>query len=97
LALPLREKVGVEIDPHDFVPTAPFLKAPPDSMIQENRSKPTRLVKSSGASFGGRLDADADRCILLRVGVFGAYITALLADILLEKKGSDNRSSLTRA
>jgi phosphomannomutase len=89
----LVKKLGLNLIPLNFVPDGTFPKGPPDPMLPENRIETERLVKSSGASFGVAWDADADRCMFVdETGQFisGAYTTALLADILLEKKGSDN-------
>jgi phosphomannomutase/phosphoglucomutase len=63
-------------------------------MLPSNRTETEALIKERGASFGVAWDADADRCMFFtEKGEFisGAYITALLADILLTKYGSDNR------
>ena len=89
----LVKKLGLDLIPLNFVPDGTFPKGPPDPMLPENRIETERLVKSSGAAFGVAWDADADRCMFVdEKGEFisGAYITALLADILLAKEGSDN-------
>lgn len=88
------KKLGLNLLPLNFVPDGTFPKGPPDPMLPENRIETERLIKSSGASFGVAWDADADRCMFFdETGEFisGAYITALLADILLTKSGSDNK------
>jgi phosphomannomutase len=87
------KQLGLNLLPLNFVPDGTFPKGPPDPMLPENRIETERLVRSSGASFGVAWDADADRCMFFdETGSFisGAYITALLADILLEKQGNDN-------
>ncbi|HXM48206.1 MAG TPA: phosphomannomutase/phosphoglucomutase [Pyrinomonadaceae bacterium] len=89
----LVKKLGLNLIPLNFVPDGTFPKGPPDPMLPENRIETQRLTKSSGASFGVAWDADADRCMFVdETGEFisGAYTTALLADILLTKKGNDN-------
>jgi phosphomannomutase len=89
----LVKKLGLNLIPLNFVPDGTFPKGPPDPMLPENRIETERLTKSSGASFGVAWDADADRCMFVdETGEFisGAYTTALLADILLMKKGNDN-------
>jgi len=89
----LVKKLGLNLIPLNFVPDGTFPKGPPDPMLPENRIETERLTKSSGASFGVAWDADADRCMFVdETGEFisGAYTTALLADILLTKKGNDN-------
>ena len=53
-----------------------------------------KLLKESGADFAAIWDADADRCMFLDENgefISGAYVTALLADILLTKHGSNNK------
>jgi phosphomannomutase len=63
-------------------------------MLPQNRCEVEALVKSSGASFGVAWDADADRVMFFdEDGEFisGAYITALLASLLLEKYGHNNK------
>src|SRR5882672_7061476 len=85
-------KLGLTLLPLNFVPDGTFPKGPPDPMLPENRIETERLIKSSGAAFGVAWDADADRCMFFEeTGEFisGAYTTALLADILLTKAGSD--------
>ena len=62
-------------------------------MLPGNRTETEALIKENGATFGVAWDADADRAMFFdEKGEFisGAYITALLADILLTKYGSDN-------
>lgn len=89
----LVKTLGLNLIPLNFVPDGTFPKGPPDPMLPENRIETERLTKSSGAAFGVAWDADADRCMFVdETGKFisGAYTTALLADILLIKKGDDN-------
>jgi phosphomannomutase len=88
------KKLGLNLMPLNFVPDGTFPKGPPDPMLPENRLETERLTKSAGATFGVAWDADADRCMFFdEKGEFisGAYLTALLADILLTKDGSDNK------
>jgi phosphomannomutase/phosphoglucomutase len=62
-------------------------------MLPGNRTETEALIKERGAAFGVAWDADADRAMFFtEKGEFisGAYIIALLADILLTKYGSDN-------
>src|SRR5215204_370061 len=63
-------------------------------MLPGNRTETEALIKERGADFGIAWDADADRAMFFdEKGQFisGAYITALLADIVRTKYGSDNR------
>jgi phosphomannomutase len=88
------KQLGLNLLPLNFVPDGTFPKGPPDPMLPENRIETERLVRSAGASFGVAWDADGDRCMFFdETGSFisGAYITALLADILLGKQGNDNK------
>ena len=62
----------------------------PDPLRPENRELTSKTVKQTGADLAVAWDADADRCFFFdENGVFveGCYITALLAEKLLEEKG----------
>jgi phosphomannomutase len=77
----------------NFEPDGSFPKGPPDPMLPGNRTETEALIRETGAAFGVAWDADADRAMFFtEKGDFisGAYITALFADILLSKYGSDN-------
>jgi phosphomannomutase len=89
----LTEILGLDLRPLNFEPDGTFPKGPPDPMLPENRGEVEALVRESKAEFGVAWDADADRAMFFtETGDFisGAYITALLAKILLEKYGHDN-------
>ncbi|HEX5874733.1 MAG TPA: phosphomannomutase/phosphoglucomutase [Pyrinomonadaceae bacterium] len=93
-ATKLAEQLGLNLITLNFEPDGTFPKGPPDPMLPGNRTETEALIKERGATFGVAWDADADRCMFFtEKGEFisGAYITALLADILLTKYGSDNR------
>ena len=63
----------------------------PDPLRPENRRLTSKTVKQRGADLGVAWDADADRCFFFdERGEFveGCYITALLAQQLLQRKGS---------
>ena len=93
-AAKLADMLGLELIPLNFEPDGTFPKGPPDPMLPDNRTETEALIKERGASFGVAWDADADRAMFFdEKGDFisGAYLTALLADILLTKYGSDNR------
>lgn len=80
--------------PLNFEPDGTFPKGPPDPMLPDNRAESVALVKESRADFAAIWDADADRCMFLdEKGEFisGAYVTAMLADVLLSKYGGDNK------
>ena len=89
----LAETLGLNLIPLNFEPDGSFPKGPPDPMLPSNRTETEALIREKGAPFGVAWDADADRAMFFdEKGEFisGAYITALLADILLTKYGSDN-------
>jgi phosphomannomutase len=93
-AAKLAQDLGLDLIPLNFEPDGTFPKGPPDPMLPANRTETEALIKERGASFGVAWDADADRAMFFtEKGEFisGAYITALLADILLTKYGSNNR------
>ena len=88
------ERLNLNIIPVNFEPDGSFPKGPPDPMLPENRTETAGLIKSTGADFGVAWDADADRVMFFDEDgnfISGAYITALLAKILIEKYGSDNK------
>jgi len=88
----LVDELKLNLIPLNFEPDGTFPKGPPDPMLPDNRTETSELVKSSGATFAAAWDADADRCMFFdERGEFisGAYVTALLADILLTKHGKN--------
>jgi phosphomannomutase len=90
----LVDQLGLDLRPLNFEPDGTFPKGPPDPLLASNRTEIEALVKSSNVDFGVAWDADADRVMFFdEHGRFisGAYITALLADILLSKYGTDNK------
>lgn len=92
-AAKLTEILGLNLIPLNFEPDGTFPKGPPDPMLPGNRTETEALIKERGAPFGVAWDADADRAMFFDEKgeyISGAYITALLADILLTKYGSDN-------
>lgn len=93
-AAKLAQDLELDLIPLNFEPDGTFPKGPPDPMLPGNRTETEALIKERSANFGVAWDADADRCMFFTErGEFisGAYITALLADILLTKYGGDNR------
>ena len=64
----------------------------PDPLRPENRELTTKAVKQTGADLAAAWDADADRCFFFDENgefVEGCYITALLAEKLLQQNGGD--------
>ena len=90
----IADKLGLKLITLNFEPDGTFPKGPPDPMLPENRAETEHLTKESHVDFAAIWDADADRCMFLdEKGDFisGAYITAMLADILLTKHGGHNK------
>lgn len=89
----LVQELNQHLIPLNFEPDGSFPKGPPDPMLPGNRTEIEKLVKDEQTDFGVAWDADADRVMFFDEGgrfISGAYVTALLADILLEKYGHDN-------
>ena len=90
----IAEDLKLDLLPLNFEPDGSFPKGTPDPMLPGNRAEVETLIKSSGVDFGVAWDADADRVMFFdEKGSFisGAYVTALLADILLAKFGNHNK------
>ena len=74
-------------------PDGSFAQIPagrPDPLRPENRELTTEAVRQTGADLAVAWDADADRCFFFdENGMFieGCYITALLAEHVLQQKG----------
>ena len=74
-------------------PDGSFAQIPagrPDPLRPENRELTTEAVRQTGADLAVAWDADADRCFFFdENGMFieGCYITALLAERMLQQKG----------
>jgi phosphomannomutase len=89
----LVEELGLNLLPLNFEPDGTFPKGPPDPLLASNRGEIEEQPKPQ-VDFGVAWDADADRVMFFdEHGRFisGAYITALLANILLDKYGTDNK------
>jgi phosphomannomutase len=90
----IARQLGLTMIPLNFEPDGSFPKGPPDPLLPENRVETENLIKSSNVDFGVAWDADADRVMFFDENgryIHGVYITALLAKIMLEKHGSDNK------
>ena len=74
-------------------PDGSFAQIPagrPDPLRPENRELTTEAVRQTGADLAVAWDADADRCFFFDENgefVEGCYITALLAECLLQREG----------
>ena len=90
----LLSETSIQICEHLFTePDGTFAEIPagrPDPLRPENRELTTEAVKRTKADLAVAWDADADRCFFFDENgefVEGCYITALLAEKLLQKKG----------
>lgn len=90
----IADALGLELTTLNFTPDGSFPKGTPDPMQPANRAETVELMLKSRHDLAAIWDADADRCMFLdEKGEFisGAYVTALLADILLTKHGGNNK------
>jgi len=90
----IADKLGLNLTTLNWEPDGTFPKGTPDPMQESNRAETEELVRNGKFDFAAIWDADADRCMFLdEKGEFisGAYVTALLADVLLTKHGGDNK------
>ena len=73
-----------------FKPDGNFPDHEPNPLLEENRELISKTVTDEGADLGIAWDGDADRCFFIdSEGTFvdGDFLTALLAESLLAKKG----------
>ena len=90
----IADRLGLKLTRLNWEPDGTFPKGTPDPMQPANRAETEQLMRASKHDFAAIWDADADRCMFLdEKGEFisGAYVTALLADVLLNKHGGDNK------
>jgi phosphomannomutase len=90
----IADKLELKLTRLNWEPDGSFPKGTPDPMQPANRAETEELVRNGKFDFAVIWDADADRCMFLdEKGDFisGAYVTAMLADILLTKHGGDNK------
>lgn len=90
----IAERLALNLIPLNFEPDGSFPKGPPDPMLAGNRTETEKLTRDSAADFGVAWDADADRAMFFdEKGEFisGAYMTALLATIMLKNHGAQNK------
>lgn len=90
----ISKQLHLNLIPLNFTIDGSFPKGTPDPMLPDNRIETENIVRNSQADFGVAWDADADRAMFFdENGTFisGAYITALLAKIILEKYGKNNK------
>src|SRR5215831_5751339 len=90
----IADNLGLNLTRLNWEPDGTFPKGTPDPMQAANRAESEELVKNGKFDFAVIWDADADRCMFLdEKGEFisGAYVTAMLADVLLTKHGGHNK------
>jgi phosphomannomutase len=90
----IADKLGLILTTLNFEPDGTFPKGTPDPMQPANRAETEAMMLDGKFELAAIWDADADRCTFLdEKGEFisGAYVTALLADVLLTKHGGDNK------
>lgn len=90
----IADRLGLELTKLNFTPDGTFPKGTPDPMQPANRAETEAAMRNGQFDLAAIWDADADRCMFLdEKGEFisGAYVTALLADVLLTKHGGHNK------
>src|SRR4051812_4167703 len=86
---PILERIPVRAVPCYFDPDGNFPNHEPNPLLPENREFIVTKVKEEGAELGIAFDGDADRCFFVDdTGDFvaGDFVTALLAESMLEKE-----------
>ena len=95
---PLLERLGLERIEMYWTPDGEFPDHEPNPLLPENREAIIAKVRESGADLGIAWDGDADRCFFIDdTGEFvdGDFLTALLAESLLEKRvGGDPKQAI---
>jgi phosphomannomutase len=86
---PLLEQLGLDLVTAYWTPDGEFPDHEPNPLLPENRAFIMGKVVAEGADLGIAWDGDADRCFFIDdTGTFvdGDFLTALLAQALLEKQ-----------
>ena len=87
---PVLERLPLEAITCHFDPDGTFPNHEPNPLLPENREFIVRKTTEEGADLGVAYDGDADRCFFVDdTGEFvpGDFVTALLAESILEKEG----------
>jgi phosphomannomutase len=87
---PLLDELGVDLIPTYWTPDGNFPDHEPNPLLPENRQFIMDKVRETGADLGIAWDGDADRCFFIDdTGAFvdGDFLTAILAEHLLQKAG----------
>ena len=86
---PILERIAIDAVPYFFEPDGTFPNHEPNPLLPENREFVIGKVREDGADLGVAFDGDADRCFFIddtREFVPGDFVTALLAESILEKE-----------
>jgi phosphomannomutase len=86
---PILERLGLDLVTAYWEPDGNFPDHEPNPLLPENREFIMRKVVEEGADLGIAWDGDADRCFFIdETGEFvdGDFLTALLAESVLDKK-----------
>jgi phosphomannomutase len=86
---PVLERLPIDAVPCYFEPDGTFPNHEPNPLLPENREFIVRKTREEGADLGVAYDGDADRCFFVDdSGEFvpGDFVTALLAEAILEKE-----------
>jgi phosphomannomutase len=88
---PILERLPIDAVTCFFEPDGTFPNHEPNPLLPENREFIVGKTREEGADLGVAYDGDADRCFFVDdSGEFvpGDFVTALLAETILEKEGS---------
>jgi len=86
---PVLERLPIDAIRFFFEPDGSFPNHEPNPLLPENREFVIAKVREEGAELGAAFDGDADRCFFVDdTGEFvpGDFVTALLAEAVLEKE-----------
>jgi phosphomannomutase len=86
---PILDRLPIDAVRCFFEPDGSFPNHEPNPLLPENREFIVRKVREEGADLGIAFDGDADRCFFVDdTGEFvpGDFVTALLAEVMLEKE-----------
>jgi len=86
---PVLERLPIEAIRCNFEPDGTFPNHEPNPLLPENREFVVRTTTEEHADLGAAFDGDADRCFFVDdTGEFvpGDFVTALLAEAVLEKE-----------
>ena len=89
MAMPLLERLPVELHAYNAEPDGTFPNHEPNPLLEENRRFLIEQVRAHGADVGIAFDGDADRCFFVDdTGEFvpGDFVTALLAELALRRE-----------